>query len=116
MGVRLAIDDFGTGYSSLAYLKRFPVQLLKVDRSFVSNLTEGGEDAAIVSAVVVLGRALGLAVVAEGVEHAEQMAELRNLGCDFVQGYYLGRPVAAADVAAHFHPSDLNDRPDPRIA
>jgi diguanylate cyclase (GGDEF)-like protein/PAS domain S-box-containing protein len=98
-GVRFAIDDFGTGYSSLAYLKRFPVELLKVDRSFVSNLTDGGEDAAIVAAVVALGQALGLSVVAEGVEFADQMDELREVGCSFAQGYLLGRPVPANDIA-----------------
>jgi len=105
LGVRWAIDDFGTGYSSLAYLKRFPVEFLKVDRSFVSNLTDGGEDAAIVSAVVALGRALGIAVVAEGVEGADQLAELRRLGCALVQGFYLGRPVPASELAAQLRPT-----------
>jgi EAL domain-containing protein (putative c-di-GMP-specific phosphodiesterase class I) len=111
LGVRLAIDDFGTGYSSLAYLKRFPVELLKVDRSFVSNLTGQGEDAAIVAAVVALAHALGLSVVAEGVEEAEQMAELHRLGCAFGQGYFLGRPVAALEVATRFFSRPDRDIP-----
>ena len=94
-GVRLAIDDFGTGYSSLAYLKRFPVELLKVDRSFVSGMADDGGDAAIVAAVVGLAQALGLAVVAEGVESAEQLGELARLGCTYAQGFHLGRPATA---------------------
>jgi EAL domain-containing protein (putative c-di-GMP-specific phosphodiesterase class I) len=105
LGIRLAIDDFGTGYSSLAYLKRFPVELLKVDRSFVANLAANGgngEDAAIVSMVVALADALGVAVVAEGVETAEQMAGLRDLGCALAQGYLLGRPARADDLSSRF--------------
>ncbi len=93
-GVRLAIDDFGTGYSSLSYLKRFPVDLLKIDRSFVAGLDRDAEDTAIVGAVVTLARALGLAVAAEGVETAGQLARLRDLGCDLGQGRYLAEPLA----------------------
>ena len=100
IGIRLAIDDFGTGYSSLGYLKRFPIDVLKVDRSFVAGLPANRGDAAIVRAVVGLTRALGLKAVAEGVETAEQLAELRELGCDQGQGYFFGRPTATevADV------------------
>jgi EAL domain-containing protein (putative c-di-GMP-specific phosphodiesterase class I) len=97
LGVKIVIDDFGTGYSSLSYLQRFPVDLLKVDRSFVAGVAQRGDDAAIVRGVVDLAHRLGLTAVAEGVEDAEQMAALRELGCERAQGYLLGRPAAAED-------------------
>jgi diguanylate cyclase (GGDEF)-like protein/PAS domain S-box-containing protein len=101
IGIRLAIDDFGTGYSSLSYLKRFPIDVLKVDRSFVAGLPANHGDAAIVRAIVGLSRALGLKAVAEGVETVDQLDELRRLGCDQGQGYLFGRPTPTevADVA-----------------
>ncbi|MBA1221764.1 EAL domain-containing protein [Pseudomonas fulva] len=97
-GVDLSIDDFGTGYSSLMYLKRLPANELKIDRGFVRELEDEGEDAAIVSAIVALGRALGLRIVAEGVETSSQQAFLTRLGCDSLQGYLLGRPVPAEQL------------------
>jgi diguanylate cyclase (GGDEF)-like protein len=100
MGVRLAIDDFGTGYSSLAYLKRLPVDELKIDKSFVQGMEENENDAVIVRSTIDLGRNLGLRVVAEGVETAEAWSRLVALGCDVAQGYYLSRPVPAAELAA----------------
>ncbi len=97
-GVCLAIDDFGTGYSSLAYLKRLPVHQLKIDRSFVQHLVEGGADAAIIASTIGLGHHLGLRVVAEGVETAEAWQLLADSGCDVSQGYYLSRPVTATEL------------------
>ena len=99
MGVRLAIDDFGTGYSSLAYLKRLPVDELKIDKSFVHGMEDDENDAVIVRSTIDLGRNLGLRVVAEGVETAEAWRRLVALGCDVAQGYYLSRPVPASALA-----------------
>jgi EAL domain-containing protein (putative c-di-GMP-specific phosphodiesterase class I) len=100
MGIRLSIDDFGTGYSSLAYLKRLPVNEIKVDRSFVMNMAEDEDDATIVRSTIDLGRNLGLDVVAEGVESEQVWDRLRALGCTAAQGYYLSRPVPAPDLRA----------------
>jgi len=99
-GVRIAIDDYGTGSSSLTNLKRLPIDLLKIHESFVSMLDQDGEDASIVGAVVELGHALGLSVVAEGVETDSQLAELRSLGCDGAQGFLFGQPVTEAEAEA----------------
>jgi EAL domain-containing protein (putative c-di-GMP-specific phosphodiesterase class I) len=114
MGVQLAIDDFGLGYSSLSYLKRFPVDFLKIDRSFIAGL--GGEsngdstkDTEITKAMIELTHALGLRVIAEGVETSEQLARLRNMECDFAQGNYFSEPLpseALADILAE----DLTNR------
>jgi diguanylate cyclase (GGDEF)-like protein/PAS domain S-box-containing protein len=97
LGLHLAVDDFGTGYSSLSYLKHFPIDLLKIDRSFISGLPQCSDDAAIVTAIVAMGRGLGLKVMAEGVETAEQERFLIDLDCVAFQGYYYGRPLPAED-------------------
>jgi diguanylate cyclase (GGDEF)-like protein/PAS domain S-box-containing protein len=99
LGVRLAIDDFGTGYSSLSYLSRFPIDTLKIDRSFVQGMTLGGHDATIINAIIGMGRSLNQCVVAEGVETAEQLALLQSHRCGQGQGYYFSRPVPADDLA-----------------
>ncbi|MBV5335605.1 EAL domain-containing protein, partial [bacterium] len=93
LGVRIALDDFGTGYSSLSTLRAFPLDALKIDRSFVSDLTTDHGDRTIVSAIAALGHALGMRIVAEGAETMEQVTAVRDLGCDRVQGYVLGMPL-----------------------
>ncbi|NRF68741.1 PAS-domain containing protein [Aquincola sp. S2] len=100
MGVRIAIDDFGTGYSSLAQIKRFPVDSLKVDRSFIRDVSSDSKDRAITEAIIAMGRTLRLTVVAEGVETLEQQTVLRENGCDEIQGYYFSKPVPPRAVSA----------------
>ena len=106
LGIRLAIDDFGTGHSSLAYLKQFPVQEVKVDRTFVQGMVENPVDSAIVRAVIDLADAMGIAAVAEGVETEGQLAGLRTLGCPIAQGFYFSQPLRAEEfdglITRHF--------------
>jgi EAL domain-containing protein (putative c-di-GMP-specific phosphodiesterase class I) len=102
LGISIAIDDFGTGYSSLSYIKKLPVQRIKIDQSFVRNMTQDPNDSAIVRAIITLGRSLGLDVVAEGVETPKHLQGLREIGCEIVQGFLLGRPAPFEDVSALF--------------
>jgi EAL domain-containing protein (putative c-di-GMP-specific phosphodiesterase class I) len=99
LGVRIAVDDFGTGYSNLAYLKRFPVDMLKVDKSFIDGLGESAEDEAIVEAVINLAHALGMRAVAEGIETTKQLERLQALGCELGQGYLFSEPLPAHEAS-----------------
>jgi EAL domain-containing protein (putative c-di-GMP-specific phosphodiesterase class I) len=104
LGVRLAIDDFGTGYTSLSYLKRFPIDYLKIDRSFTDEIGEGAGDRVTLGAIIDIAHALSLEVLAEGVEDAGQLARLRELGCDLVQEYHFSEPLtseAASELLAN---------------
>ncbi|MDP9223577.1 MAG: EAL domain-containing protein, partial [Actinomycetota bacterium] len=103
MGVRFSIDDFGTGYSSLAYLQKLPVSALKVDKSFVLNMSSSESDSMIVQSTIELGRNLGLMVIAEGVEEKTVWEELDRMNCDFAQGYLLSRPVEAEVLTEMLH-------------
>jgi EAL domain-containing protein (putative c-di-GMP-specific phosphodiesterase class I) len=101
MGISLLIDDFGTGHSSLNYLKRFPVDGVKIDRSFVANVTTSPDDAAIASAIVAMAHSLNLTVIAEGVDTQAQLDFLRDIGCDQVQGFLISPPVSAEELAEY---------------
>jgi EAL domain-containing protein (putative c-di-GMP-specific phosphodiesterase class I) len=104
VGVSLAIDDFGTGYSSLAYLKQMPVQTLKIDRSFIKDISTDANDEAIAIAIIQLGRSMNLSVIAEGVETEQQAAFLLRHGCNQAQGYYYSRPVMPDDLLQRWLP------------
>jgi EAL domain-containing protein (putative c-di-GMP-specific phosphodiesterase class I) len=108
LGVKLAIDDFGTGYSSLSYLQQFPIDALKIDRTFVKAISGGMEDSALVSAIVKLGHMFGLQSVAEGVETEEQLAALTAMSCDRAQGYYFARPLWVTEMEVFMAKGNLS--------
>jgi EAL domain-containing protein (putative c-di-GMP-specific phosphodiesterase class I) len=101
MGISIAIDDFGTGYSSLSYLKRFPIDILKVDRSFVMDIPSDSNDMAITAAVIAMAHKLNLRVVAEGIETKEQLDFLRSNHCEYGQGYLIARPMPCKDLETY---------------
>ena len=115
-GVRLAIDDFGTGYSSMSLMKKFPIDTIKIDRSFVRDLAQSAEDRAIATAIISMGKALGLTVVAEGVETTEQDAFLRGHACDEVQGYLFSKPLRPEDIPSLFPPRISSPSLQPGLA
>jgi EAL domain-containing protein (putative c-di-GMP-specific phosphodiesterase class I) len=100
-GIRMSIDDFGTGYSSLNYLKKFRVYKLKIDQSFIHDITENSEDKSIVQTIINMANSLNMITIAEGVETAEQLALLRENGCKEVQGYYFSKPLPAREFKAY---------------
>ncbi len=112
LGVGISIDDFGTGYSSLAYLRRFPIDQFKIDRSFIHDLGQHSESEAIVMAIIRLARSLGLGTVAEGVETERQRDYLSQAGCDLVQGFFYSKPLPAEDFARWIadYSKDNNDK------
>ena len=115
LGVRFALDGFGTGYSSLSCLKRLPVSLLKIDRSFVERIGQDAEDEVLVSGIVYVASALGLSVVAEGVETPEQWALVKSLGCELAQGHYFSEPlssIAAGELLATYGRKRYHDSGD----
>jgi EAL domain-containing protein (putative c-di-GMP-specific phosphodiesterase class I) len=105
MGIRLAVDDFGTGYSSLNYLRRFPIDKLKIDRAFIRDIDRREQDAALVSAVIRLGHSLGLKVVAEGVERRAQLEILQQHECDLIQGFYYSAALDAGQFTERYLPA-----------
>jgi EAL domain-containing protein (putative c-di-GMP-specific phosphodiesterase class I) len=116
LGVHIAFDDFGTGYASLTYLKKFPLNKLKIDRSFVHKLRENSDDLAIVGATITLGKLLGLSVIAEGIEDKATADLLSNRGCDEGQGYYFGRPMPAEEFERKFLSKDVLAMPERSVA
>ncbi|MBS1828299.1 MAG: EAL domain-containing protein [Acidobacteria bacterium] len=113
LGVGIKLDDFGTGYSSLSYLCRMPIDTLKIDRSFILRMRDNNTDLEIVRTVIALARTLGMEVVAEGVECQDQVSQLRSLGCQFGQGYYFGRPIAAREISHLLAATTEDGTPDP---
>jgi EAL domain-containing protein (putative c-di-GMP-specific phosphodiesterase class I) len=102
IGVSVSIDDFGTGYSSLSHLKRLPIDMLKIDQSFINDMSKNDDDVAIVTTIIGMAQTLDLKVVAEGVETEEQVSFLKNQDCDEIQGYLIGRPVSADNLISLF--------------
>ncbi len=103
LGISIALDDFGKGYSSLSYLRNFPASVLKIDKAFIDHIESKKKDRAIVEALIALSHKLGLSVIAEGVERAEQVALLNRFGCDHIQGYYFAKPMAKEKLEQYIY-------------
>ncbi|MEF9930544.1 MAG: EAL domain-containing protein, partial [Massilia sp.] len=101
-GICISLDDFGTGYSNMSYLQHLPLDILKIDRSFIKDISQGPDDEAIAVAIIQLGKSMNLSVIAEGVERADQAAFLLRHGCNLAQGYLYGKPVAADEILARW--------------
>jgi EAL domain-containing protein (putative c-di-GMP-specific phosphodiesterase class I) len=101
LGVRVAVDDFGTGYSSLGYLHQLPIDLIKIDRSFIERLSSGADEAVVANAIIQLGQSMGLEIIAEGIEHIGQAEDLLAMDCHFGQGFYYARPMPLATLREH---------------
>jgi EAL domain-containing protein (putative c-di-GMP-specific phosphodiesterase class I) len=108
MGLYIAIDDFGTGYSSLSYLSKLPVDIIKIDRSFVNNITTSKEDSNIIQAIIAMAHGLELKTIAEGVEEAAQLTLLQAMNCYEIQGYYFSRPLSAAQFSDYLRNFNFN--------
>jgi EAL domain-containing protein (putative c-di-GMP-specific phosphodiesterase class I) len=111
LGVSLAIDDFGTGYSSLVYLKQLPIDMLKIDKGFIADLTSDADDEAITTTIITMAHSLGLSVIAEGVETQQQLDFLREHNCDEIQGFWLSQPLDEANCRAFIHSWHQTSRP-----
>jgi len=111
LGVTLSLDDFGTGYSSLSYLKQLPIDTLKIDKSFVREIGPNANDNTLVQTIIALGHSLGMTMIAEGVESLEHLNTLKNFGCDEIQGYWLAKPMTAAECLAFIHAHESNFSP-----
>ena len=107
LGLNISIDDFGTGYSSLAYLKRFPLNTLKIDQSFIKDIDTSSDDREITKAIIAMGQNLNLKVLAEGAETIEQVQILKDSGCDYIQGYYYSRPLPAVEILPFLEKNEL---------
>ncbi len=108
LGLSISMDDFGTGFSSLSYLKRFPLDTIKIDRSFINEIHESSDDQEITRAIIAMGQSVKLKTLAEGVETDEQLEILRSYGCDYIQGFFYGKPMTANDMTTYLEKQSVS--------
>ncbi|MFZ8977539.1 MAG: EAL domain-containing protein [Pseudohongiellaceae bacterium] len=108
LGLSISMDDFGTGFSSLSYLKRFPLDTIKIDRSFINEIHESSDDQEITRAIIAMGQSVKLKTLAEGVETDEQLEILRSYGCDYIQGFFYGKPMTAGDMTSYLEKQSVS--------